>query len=286
MFQLARRSLGAIVMAALAATPHVAQTTASRAPNIDNVAVDSTVTPIRIAIAGETLGATMPVVTLDDRPLTVVTFGDRLVVAEVPADVSPGSYKLLLTNTTTRKKGSFITTIGAVGPQGPAGPQGLMGLPGAPGPRGEPGATGFTGPEGPVGPAGPAGPGSTFTDATATHSIPANTGSRLLLSCGAGVAIAGSCGYDAFDVGIFDVSVSYSGVQGTNIWVCTAINRGTVPRTIRYAVACRYPVAAGASAASTTEALSAVVEEAVDGEVGVAPASRIRALTPLLLPIP
>jgi len=85
------------------------------------------------------------------------------IVAELPASIEPGTYRLVV----SRGPGRFLqaamdVTIGAVGRQGPAGepgPRGEHGPQGPPGPSGPQGLQGPSGPQGPPGPSGPAGPG-------------------------------------------------------------------------------------------------------------------------------
>jgi hypothetical protein len=145
-------------------------------------------------------------------------------------------------NTLSSHPPQLTLTLVSVGPQGPKGD------PGAVGPKGDPGAQGIPGVSGP---AGPTGPGATFTDQMSTYTLPAGQGARLGFSCGAGLPVGGSCGYDAFDVGVADVTVANIGRDTTNaaFYVCSVWNRGTVSRTVRYGVTCRYPVAAGSGAA-------------------------------------
>lgn len=103
-----------------------------------------------------------PSVDLAGWELDVLSFGPGEVLAALPPDLPPGSYRLVVTRGHGSKRSdSFDVTIGAVGPPGPIGPQGPEGEegpPGLPGPQGDPGPMG---PQGPIGPAGPAGsPGS------------------------------------------------------------------------------------------------------------------------------
>jgi len=102
--------------------------------------------------------------------LNPIAYTDTAVTAQLPNNITPGSYSLLL-NTKNGPTAIFIATIGAVGPQGPAGPAGpagpvgpagITGAAGPAGPVGPAGAPGIPGPQGPAGATGPQGPsGST-----------------------------------------------------------------------------------------------------------------------------
>lgn len=54
-------------------------------------------------------------------------------------------------------------------------------------------------------------------------------------------------------LGVADVTVANIGRDTANaaFYICSVWNRGTVSRTVRYGVTCRYPVAAGSGAALT-----------------------------------
>lgn len=101
-----------------------------------------------------------PTVLFSGAPLTLASYSDSQIVAELPANTVAGTYVMIVANSL----GEFTEvdlTYGATGPQGPAGPagangaQGPMGLPGLMGPAGP---AGVAGPVGPIGPAGVAGP--------------------------------------------------------------------------------------------------------------------------------
>jgi Collagen triple helix repeat (20 copies) len=174
----------------------VLQAQQHNAPVLSNATVTTSAQPT-IAIGGSSFGVIPPSVTLDGLPLNVISYSDTLVVAFLPAGVTPGTYLLSLTNNSLQgnpdvRTGTFDVTIGAVGPtgpqgatgpQGPAGPvgpvgaqgpAGAQGLPGPAGPTGPMGPAGLQGPAGPVGPVGPQGPaGSAATvQAYATAALP------------------------------------------------------------------------------------------------------------------
>lgn len=89
-----------------------------------------------------------PTVEFDGAALGLVSTSNDQIVANLPASVAAGTFKI-----TVRTKGGesakFDMTYGAVGPQGPAGlvgPQGQQGPPGVAGPSGPTGAEGLVGP--------------------------------------------------------------------------------------------------------------------------------------------
>ena len=93
-----------------------------------------------------------PKVRLGGIDLTVASFGPFEVLAVLPPDFPPGSYRLVVSRGPGNKRiGTFDATVGAVGPPGPEGPRGLEGKEG---PAGLPGPQGLTGPQGPIGPKG------------------------------------------------------------------------------------------------------------------------------------
>ncbi|WP_313901015.1 DNRLRE domain-containing protein [Occallatibacter riparius] len=137
---------------------------------------------------------------------------------------------------------------GATGPQGNTGPQGAQGNTGPQGATGPQGPQGATGPQGPQGPAGPA-YGNEWV--FGSYDVPAGNGAADVKSCPSGqIALTGSCGYSAFDVGVFDVSVSYSGPDpgNANAWRCAVVNRGSVTRTMSFGAFCITPGSGGSLA--------------------------------------
>jgi len=134
---------------------------------------------------------------------------------------------------------------GATGNTGPAGPQGPAGAKGATGPTGPQGPIGLTGDTGPQGPAGaqgaqgPAGPVN-IAYAGQTYELAAGVAVGLTVGCPqATYVVGGSCGYRNLDQGIFDVTVTYSGVvSGANQYRCMAVNKGSVTRTITATANC------------------------------------------------
>lgn len=129
-----------------------------------------------IHIYGNDFGTKLPVVKLGDAQLDLQSWHPEEVVALLPLNIRPGSYKLTLFRPFNKRKmleASLSVTIGGdsstgtrgiqgpsgpEGPQGPAGPAGPAGLQGPAGPQGATGPMGPAGPPGEVGPQGPAGP--------------------------------------------------------------------------------------------------------------------------------
>jgi hypothetical protein len=91
-----------------------------------------------------------PIVNFNAINLTLVSFSNTVILANLPPSTTSGTYQMYVINTTGGIF-PFAVTFGAVGPQGPIGP---MGPQGPPGPQGPQGFTGATGPAGPQGPAG------------------------------------------------------------------------------------------------------------------------------------
>jgi hypothetical protein len=105
----------------------------------------------QITITGASLTATgAPVVKLDSATLTLVSSSSTRIVANLPAGLAAGTYRMTVSNG-SGTLGVFDLTNGAVGPRGPAGPAGPQG------------ATGATGPAGSQGPAGPQGLAGSLT---------------------------------------------------------------------------------------------------------------------------
>jgi type VI protein secretion system component Hcp len=100
-----------------------------------------------------------PKVTLGGLQLTVSSFSPTELLAVLPADFPPGSYRLVVSRGHESKRiDTFDVTVGVVGPAGPAGPQGLEGKEGPAGLSGPQGPEGKPGPQGPMGPQGLTGP--------------------------------------------------------------------------------------------------------------------------------
>lgn len=135
---------------------------ATTAPDIINTSIDSGVTQLTIHGSGFSPTNAAPTVVLGFDTLTVTSFTDTLIVANIPANEPSGSYELSVTDAGSGAKtttfGVAIGTVGLTGPQGPQGIQGFTGATGATGPQGPAGADSTVpGPSGPTGPQGPAG---------------------------------------------------------------------------------------------------------------------------------
>jgi hypothetical protein len=114
------------------------------APRISGSIVNTTVTPNQLTIVGSNFGSIQPAVTLNDMLLTLISYSNTMVVAQLPNSFTPGSYMLVVTNGQNAQSGTSVTTVGAVGPQGPSGPQGPAGPQGAQGPQGPVGPPGIS----------------------------------------------------------------------------------------------------------------------------------------------
>ena len=100
-------------------------------------------------------------ITLGGTPLQVLELTTNVILAEIPADVLPGSYVLIAwSGGGSVREDSMDITLGAqgaegpTGPEGPEGPQGEQGLPGPKGDQGERGLQGEQGIQGEQGPPG------------------------------------------------------------------------------------------------------------------------------------
>lgn len=97
------------------------------------------------------------------------------------------------------------------------------------------GPQGLTGATGPVGPAGPV----NITYVNATASVGAGSGFAQRATCPANtVVVGGSCGYISLDTGLFDMKVSYAGMEGLLSYRCVVQNNGSVARQLTYGAVC------------------------------------------------
>jgi len=162
--RISARAKAAILGVLILSLPAMLSAQASK-PVIHSTTVDYDVTPNLLTITGANLVAqnTAPTVTLDAKPIGVVSFSSSTIVANLP-EIAPGTYRLVV----NAKSGSDQqdVTLGSIGPAGPAGPAGpigpmgpigLIGPQGPAGPQGVKGETGAVGPQGPEGQMGPQG---------------------------------------------------------------------------------------------------------------------------------
>jgi hypothetical protein len=193
---------------------------------------------------GSNFGTKKPIVKLGDDQLVLLSWHPGEIVAQLPSDIVPGSYRLTLFCTFHHHyknlEASLCVTIGAEGPPGEPGPQGPMGLTGPPGPQGPEGPqgpvgpigpqgpqgpTGLTGPPGPQGPEGPQGPpGAPGTggslDPSKFHSIRCTN--RTNCSCPAGeILISGGAQCSQGGATPFLLSSYPSSGSTANMWVAT-----------------------------------------------------------------
>ena len=89
--------LGSMYMYMFEVTPAIAAVE----PVITVVTTDYQVNPPTITINGRYFGSVTPSVTLDGATVVVVTYTQAQVTALLPANLSPGSYQLVLTNRVT-----------------------------------------------------------------------------------------------------------------------------------------------------------------------------------------
>jgi Collagen triple helix repeat (20 copies) len=121
-------------------------------PSITSVSPDATLTSVEIR------GASFPSPTMSlarqmkvylrgyANPLAVTSLTETRAVAKLPAGITPGTYRIALTDVRGGREYDMIAvTLGASGTPGPAGPQG---------PAGAQGTVGAQGPAGPQGEAG------------------------------------------------------------------------------------------------------------------------------------
>jgi len=124
-------------------------------PVVTAITINYSLNPKQITVHGSGFqpSTAPPTVLFNTAKLTLISSTATKIIANLPATVSPGSYRLRVTNSEGQNY-DFDLAYGAVGPQGPPG---ATGPPGPPGPQGPPGATGPPGPQGPQGPPGPPG---------------------------------------------------------------------------------------------------------------------------------
>jgi hypothetical protein len=151
---LRRLMLLTVALAAIAAA-------AQSPPVIYSAIIDTSTTPNTLNLTGTEFAPTgnRPMLYFDNVLLTVPTYSNLAITANMPASPSPypaGTYDILITAGAVTSS-PFGITIGGGGPQGPAGPAG---------PAGPQGPTGPAGPQGPQGATGPAGPAGLVWDST------------------------------------------------------------------------------------------------------------------------
>jgi len=118
------------------------------APVLNRTTIDYGLNQITISGSSLQPRSTPPLVLFNGAALTLVSFSQTQIVATLPVNLQPGSYKLRVTN--SQGIAELDVTYGA------AGPQGIPGMPGPAGTAGQPGIS-IVGPPGPQGATGPAG---------------------------------------------------------------------------------------------------------------------------------
>jgi hypothetical protein len=139
--------------------PGVANAAAPDGLRIQRVEIDEPAD--EMTILGQNLGLEEPAVTLEGIPLVVLLHEPNRIVASLPAQMIPGSYRLTVSaGNGSQNSDIFHVAIGTAGPQGEPGEAGPIGPQGPTGATGPQGPTGATGPAGPTGPQGPPGTGT------------------------------------------------------------------------------------------------------------------------------
>lgn len=214
----------ALAVLALIAPCLYGSTTAA-SPVVDEGTINYGTSQLMLSGSGFEPSKGSPTVAFNASQLTVVSASDTQIVATLPANLVPGTFKVVVM-TKSGEKAKFDMTYGAVGPQGPAGLQGSTGATGSAGPTGP---TGATGPQGLPGPtllptlygaafAGGVNPGSGNT-ATDIADLTLPPGAYLLHA-----VVTGALGTsDTLDCSLYDDA----NVSGTG----TALASGQVIRT-------------------------------------------------------
>ena len=170
------RSLALLALAIAGSLPHA---NAAVRPTVFSTVVNFSNNQLTVAGQNFSPHGLAPVVALDNTKLVLVSFTDNSAVATLPSGLSPGSYRLTVTNS-EKQLASFAATIGVVGPQGVPGPQGPAGPPGVQGVPGQQGLQGPPGTAGAQGPPGPAGPSHAYSASGLSAQIPAGPAVTLL----------------------------------------------------------------------------------------------------------
>jgi hypothetical protein len=224
------------------------------------VIVEANVTGTSLKIVGTDLQHKDPakhptVVVLGSVRLPTTSVTAKMVLAQMPAAIPPGSY-LLTVDTGDGPADESWVTVGAVGPQGPTGPKGDTGAQGLTGPKGDIGPQGPTGPKGdtgprgltgpqgdtgPQGPAGPAGPrGATgYQLKQASTSLPPGVIVKGAMFCDGGkVAVGGGWDVNAEEAANFNAHMIRSSPTADGKgWTGAYYNPGgTTPTVTLYAV--------------------------------------------------
>jgi hypothetical protein len=185
----------------------------------------------QITITGQHFGSARPTVTLDGTALTLTSYSNTQVIADLSNNQVPGSFLLAL-KTAGGLTTYFDTTIGPVGAQGPPGPQGPQGP---------------EGPQGPQGPQGQQGPPGQWLNPQWNLQIyvdPPNTQVQAGLGCtSGGVLIGGACGSAEGIPNQIYITVNSSAPTGNlSDWQCELYNADlNNPHAIVFGSLCSYP---------------------------------------------
>jgi hypothetical protein len=178
----------------------------STPPVIYSTGIDSATNQITISGNAFSPAGAAPTVILDNSQLTLVSFTDQSIMANLPSNLSAGSYRLSVTNSSSQTV-TLTVTIGAVGPPGPAGPPGPTGPPGPPG-------------------VGIAFPGGISNTAVGLDALPSNTANSYNTAVGFNALRSNTIGVGNTAVGAYCLQANTDGVDNTAIGV-TALQRNT-----------------------------------------------------------
>jgi len=125
-------------------------------PLVNNTSINYPANQISISGLDFSPTGKAPIVLFNAITMTLVSFTNTAIVANLPSGTAAGTYRLRITSSAGTFY-EFDVSVGANGPQGTVGPQGPIGVTGATGvtgPQGPQCAAGATGAPGPAGPAG------------------------------------------------------------------------------------------------------------------------------------
>lgn len=144
----------ALALSILLSTPAFASLNSSKVYRVEVVNEDFA--PKTIKVYGENMGELKQAKLGGEVLERVVSADESYVEIDLPGDLAPGTYELVLdTDQLFKNDIKFDLALGAIGPTGPQGEQGPRGIQGVQGPRG---STGPRGPQGIQGLRGATGP--------------------------------------------------------------------------------------------------------------------------------
>lgn len=217
-----------VCLLAPAATARALELNAAQQLLVTSATADTAAATLTLRGRNLVKGSSIPIVTLNDEVLTLLSATEEEIVAVLPPR-EPGTYLLTLTRGPSLVK-SWATdlTLGGVGEQGPPGEKGDKGDKGDPGPQGaqgDPGPQGLPGAQGPQGIQGPA--GANFLSGCARVESSGDSANGVTtawtLTCG-GVGQAWSLGL-TIDANAFCGTMRQNGqLADPNVWRSTITN--------------------------------------------------------------